>query len=76
MHIYEVIKMSSSFGSICDHEEIVNECQGCKRVHKCYNGKIICSIHRCPETKWWGGETCPDTTNIDHVDKEDPVKEP
>lgn len=62
--------------NVCDHEEIIPECEGCQRVYKCINGKLICGFYTCPHTQWWFGEDCPQATHIEHKDEEDPVKEP
>ncbi len=62
--------------SICDHEEIIPECEGCQRVFKCLNRRVICSYYPFPHTQWWFGETCPQATHVKHEDEEDPIKYP
>ena len=68
--------MPGSMPHISNHEQIVPECEGCEKIHRCINGKLICSSYICPRIMWWCQEKCPDATHINHDLVEDPVKEP
>ena len=71
MLIYERDEM---FSDIHNHKEVIDECKGCKNIHKRFN-KYICSCHCFPHTMWWF-ENCPQATHIKQPIEEDPVKEP
>ena len=62
MHTSKDSKMKDN-PSVIDHQEIVEECKGCKKVVKRFDGKEICACHCFPHTKWWF-EKCPQATHI------------
>ena len=62
--------------SIRNHQKIEPQCKGCQRIFERYDGEIICSKHTFPDSKWWFGMCCPDTTTLEREPDEDPIKEP
>ena len=62
--------------NIKDHQKIVPQCRGCQRIFERYDGEIICNRNAFPDTKWWFGLPCPDTTALERKPDEDPIKEP
>jgi hypothetical protein len=60
-----------------DHEEVVPECEGCKKIsYSIVLKQNICSCYVFPRTQWWFG-TCDQATHFpSKKPTEDPIKEP
>jgi hypothetical protein len=68
--------MPGPIPKIYNHEEVVPKCNGCRRIVKCVNGRLICNCCIFPYTQWWFEEICPQATHINYKNEEDPIKEP
>lgn len=49
-----------------NHEPIIPECVGCRRVFQEVVGdkQLICGCHPFPHIRWFAGFPCPDATHI------------
>ena len=72
MLTYERQVMFPNHG-IFDHQEIIEECKGCKNSFKRIDGKIICSRFCFPHTQWWFGIDCSQTTHTKQSSAETPT---